>query len=356
MERVILAGLNTEPQEAYEELQELASTAGALTVGTCVQNRETPNPVTFIGSGKVEEIAALAKSLKAGTIIFNHNLKANQQRNLEDITGLKIVDRCTLILDIFARHARTNEGKLQVELAQLSYLYPRLSGRGASFSQTGGGIGTVGPGETKLETDRRAVRNRMDMLKGKLEQVRTQRAIIREGRKSKGFLSGALVGYTNSGKSTLLNSLTKAGVLAENKLFSTLDTTTRKLRLESGVEILLTDTVGFIRNLPASLIAAFRATLEETKYSDVLLIVLDGSKNDLEIQNQTVYNELKALNILDKPRITILNKIDLLDSIKLARLSKSLDNPVPVSALNKKNLDLLAAKISLVYNDLLTKS
>ncbi|MEI7905356.1 MAG: GTPase HflX [Candidatus Firestonebacteria bacterium] len=360
MERAIVAGLNTETTDSYLELTELAITAGAEIVGSVIQNRPSPDPMFFIGKGKVDELILKAKELKTNMVIFNHNLKPKQQSNLEEATKLKIVDRCTLILDIFARHARSNEGKLQVELAQLSYLLPRLAGKGVEMSQTGGGsrggIGTIGPGETKLEVDRRAIRNRIDFLKEKLEVVKKHRSLQRDGRKAKGFLTAAFVGYTNSGKSTLLNALTRAGVLAENKLFSTLDTTTRKLNLRGGEKVLLTDTVGFIRNLPAELIASFRATLEETKFADILIIVLDTGKTDIEVQNDTIYKELKALDVLKKPIITVLNKIDIADASRILRLEREIEGAISISAANKTNLDILLAKISLVYNDLLTNS
>ncbi|OGF54453.1 MAG: GTPase HflX, partial [Candidatus Firestonebacteria bacterium RifOxyC12_full_39_7] len=321
-----------------------------------IQNRSIPDATYFIGKGKVDEIRQRSREIGADVIIFNNNLKPNQQRNLEESIKRKIIDRCTLILDIFARHARTTEGKLQVELAQLIYLLPRLSGKGIELSQMGGGIGTRGPGETKLEVDKRNIRSRIEFLKGKLDDVRAHRKIMREGRKAKGFLNATLVGYTNSGKSTLLNLLTKSNVLAENKLFSTLDPTTRKLYLSSKVSILLTDTVGFIRSLPSELVTSFRATLEEIEYSDIIIMILDAGRLDLDIQIEAVYRELRELNVLNKPILTVLNKIDMTQKSRILRLKNDYPDAVFVSAKESMGISTLLSKISLISNELLTKS
>jgi len=356
MELAILTGLSNEDEDSYKEMEELAKTASAKVICRVIQNRKLPDPAYYIGLGKVYEIRDKCEEFNANLVIFNHNLKPNQQRNLEEIIKRKIVDRSTLILDIFAKHAKTNEGKIQVELAQLIHLLPRLSGKGSELSQLGGGIGTRGPGEKKLETDRRRVRNRIKVLKEELENIKKHRNLIREGRLKKGYFTISIIGYTNSGKSTLLNTLTKSNVLVEDKLFSTLDPTTRKLILPDKREILLTDTVGFIRNLPNELITAFRATLEEIKYSDAILVVIDISREDIYVQENTIFKELKELQVLEKPIITVLNKIDLINDFQIKRVSNLIPEGICISALKGYNINSLINKIHLVYKELLTKT
>ena len=357
IETGILVGISKDDRSSFAETEVLAATASVKIIETIVQNRKVPDSAYYIGHGKVSDLKVRCEELKTNLIVFNNNLKPNQQRNIEDITGKKIIDRCTLILDIFARHARTTEGKLQVELAQLIYFLPRLSGHGIGLAQFSGGVGARrGPGEKKLELDKRSIRNRIDFLKDKLEVVRKHRKVLRESRKSKGFLNATLVGYTNSGKSTLLNGLSKSDVLVENKLFSTLDPTTRKVFMKDGKNLLLTDTVGFIRNLPAELVTSFRATLEEIESADMIIIVLDASRLDIDVQMEAVYHELKALNVLNKPIITVLNKIDLISSQRLLRLNNDFPEAIPISAMKKSNIGNLLAKISLIFNELLTKT
>jgi len=356
IEKGVLCGISTEGIASYNETELLANTASVKIIQKIIQNKNVPDARYFLGRGKAEEIARISKEIKADVVIFNHNLRPNQQRNLEDLINVKIVDRCTLILDIFARHARTTEGKLQVELAQLVYLLPRLSGKGKDLSQLGGGIGTRGPGETKLEIDKRNIRGRIEFLEEKLETVRAHRKVMREGRKSKGFMSATLVGYTNSGKSTLLNMLTKSNVLVENKLFSTLDPTTRKLYLSSKTSILLTDTVGFIRNLPSELVTSFRATLEEIEHSDLIIVVLDSSRLDLDVQLEAVYRELKELHAMEKPMITVLNKIDMALEQRIPRLRNEYPEAVLISAKESINIQELMSKIALISKGLLTNT
>lgn len=300
-------------EESIEELAELASGAGAKTLGSLIQTRAAPDPATLIGSGKVEEIKNWAEELGADLVLFDQNLTPTQQRNLERKLELPTLDRTQLILDIFARHARTREGKLQVELAQLSYLLPRLTGRGVSMSRLGGGIGTRGPGETQLETDRRRIGRRIDKLKADLEKVRSTRRLQRNRRQAVPLSAVALVGYTNVGKSTLFNALTAAGVTADAKMFATLDPTIRLLDLPSRRRILLSDTVGFIRNLPTTLVRAFRATLEEVSEAAMILHVVDLSSPRHREQIEQVDRLLAELGADAKPHILVLNKIDKLD-------------------------------------------
>ncbi|MFH1825099.1 MAG: GTPase HflX [Candidatus Firestonebacteria bacterium] len=356
MELAILSGLTTESQDSYQEIEELAKTASAKIACKIIQNKSVPDSAFYIGAGKVYEIKEQCKRLNINLVIFNHNLKPNQQRNLEKIIERKIIDRTALILDIFAKHAKTNEGKIQVELAQLIHLLPRLHGKGVELSQLGGGIGTRGPGEKKLEIDRRRIRHRIMFLNRELKHVIKHRGLIRESRLRKGYFTISIVGYTNSGKSTLLNTLTKSNVLVENKLFSTLDPTTRKLILPNKEGILLTDTVGFIRNLPSELSSAFRATLEEIKYANIILTVLDISKQDINVQQDTVFKELKSLQVLEKPVLTVLNKIDLIDDIQIKRICNLVPEGICVSALKGYNLENLINKIYFIYKDLLTKT
>ena len=313
-ERVILIGVQTEQDEdvaaSLDELEELAATAGAVTVGKVIQNREAVHPGTYIGKGKTEEVAALLAAYDANGVICDDELSPAQMNNLERELDCKVMDRTLLILDIFAGRATTSEGKIQVELAQLRYRSARLVGLRESLSRLGGGIGTRGPGEKKLETDRRLIRTRISALKAELAQVEKHRELIR-GKRTRGNLkTAAIVGYTNAGKSTLLNTLTGAGILAEDKLFATLDPTTRVLELKDGQQILLTDTVGFIRKLPHHLVEAFKSTLEEAKYADYIIHVVDASNPQAEIQMHIVYETLKELGALGKKTITLFNKQD----------------------------------------------
>lgn len=313
-ERVILVGVqldeNDNVKESLDELEELADTAGAVTVGKIIQNRETVHPGTYIGKGKIEEVRALMLATDATGIICDDELSPAQMNNLEHELECKVMDRTLLILDIFAKHATTSEGKIQVELAQLHYRASRLVGLGASLSRLGGGIGTRGPGEKKLESDRRLIRKRITALKEELSQVEKHRELLRTGRTRGKMKTAAIVGYTNAGKSTLLNTLTGAGVLSEDKLFATLDPTTRALTLDDGQQILLTDTVGFIRKLPHNLVEAFKSTLEEAKYADYIIHVVDASNPQAEIQMHIVYETLKELGALGKKTITLFNKQD----------------------------------------------
>jgi GTP-binding protein HflX len=299
--------------ESLDELRTLATSAGATVVGEILQRRDRPDPATLIGAGKLEEIAAAAGSTGADLILFDHDLSPSQQRNIERILHKRVIDRTQLILDIFARHAKTREGQLQVELAQLEYLLPRLAGRGVEMSQLGGGIGTRGPGETQLETDRRKIYRRIRHVKEQIENVRRIRAQQRQRRESVPVAMVALVGYTNAGKSTLFNALTKADVLASSKMFATLDPTIRAVELPSKRKVLLSDTVGFIRSLPHTLVSAFRATLEEVQRAALILHVSDASSPLTAEQDAQVELVLKELESERKPRLHVMNKIDLLE-------------------------------------------
>ena len=313
-DRVILVAVSTGEDDdtaaSVDELEELASTAGAVTVGRVIQNRENVHPGTYLGKGKIEEVKELLWELDATGIICDDELSPAQLKNLEDALDTKVMDRTMVILDIFASRARTREGKIQVELAQLRYRAVRLVGLRNSLSRLGGGIGTRGPGEKKLEVDRRLIHERISQLKSELEDVKRHREVVRKKRENGGALTAAIVGYTNAGKSTLLNRLTQAGILAEDKLFATLDPTTRVLTLPGGERVLLTDTVGFIRKLPHHLIEAFKSTLEEAKYSDVILHVVDCSNPQMDMQMHVVYETLRQLEITDKEIVTVFNKID----------------------------------------------
>ena len=305
-ERVILVGVQTDDGEdageSLDELEELAGTAGAVTVGKMIQNREAVHPGTYIGKGKIEEVRSLVLAMDATGVICDDELSPAQLNNLEKELDLKVMDRTLLILDIFAKRAVTSEGKIQVELAQLRYRAARLVGLRASLSRLGGGIGTRGPGEKKLESDRRLIRTRITALKEELAQVEKHRELIRSKRVRKNMKTAAIVGYTNAGKSTLLNALTGAEVLSEDKLFATLDPTTRLLTLAEGQQILLTDTVGFIRKLPHHLVEAFKSTLEEAKYADYIIHVVDASNPQAEQQMHVVYETLQQLGGFGKKR------------------------------------------------------
>jgi GTP-binding protein HflX len=299
-------------QSSLDELAQLVLTAGATVVGRSVQRRERPTSAYYIGQGKVRELVAQRHELGYSTVIFDDDLSPSQQRNLEGALKVKILDRTALILDIFAQHAHTREGALQVELAQHEYLLPRLAGQWTHLERLEGRIGTRGPGETQLETDRRLIRNKIGRLKRELEQVRKHRALYRRRRARQGVPVVSLVGYTNAGKSTLMRALSGADVLVEDKLFATLDPVTRRVALPHGAAFLLTDTVGFIQKLPTQLVAAFRATLEELAEADLLLHVVDITHPDAAEQAQTVEETLAELGLADRPRVTVLNKTDLL--------------------------------------------
>ncbi len=313
-ERVILVAVSTgegeDAEKSLDELDELVKTAGAVSVGRLIQNREKIHPGTYLGKGKIEELKELIWELGATGIVCDDELSPAQLRNLEDALDTKVMDRTMVILDIFAGRATTREGKIQVELAQLKYRAVRLVGLRNSLSRLGGGIGTRGPGESKLEIDRRRIHDRISQLKAELEEVKRHREVARQQRERSHTMRAAIVGYTNAGKSTLLNKLTDAGILAEDKLFATLDPTTRVLKLPDGQEIFLTDTVGFIHKLPHHLIEAFKSTLEEAKYCDIILHVVDCSNPQMDLQMYVVYDTLKQLGVQDKEYVTLFNKID----------------------------------------------
>ena len=306
----VQTGENDNVEESLDELEELAGTAGAVTVGKIIQNREAVHPGTYIGKGKIEEVRALVYAMDATGIICDDELSPAQLNNLERELDCKVMDRTLLILDIFAARAVTSEGKIQVELAQLRYRAARLVGLRESLSRLGGGIGTRGPGEKKLETDRRLIRTRISALKQELAQVEKHRELIRANRARGNMKTAAIVGYTNAGKSTLLNKLTGSEVLSEDKLFATLDPTTRVLDLADGQQILLTDTVGFIHKLPHHLVEAFKSTLEEAKYADYIIHVVDASNPQAEMQMHVVYETLRELGVMGKKIITLFNKQD----------------------------------------------
>lgn len=313
-EQAFLVALDTgeyDVEISLAELAELAQTAGATVLGVLVQKRESPDKATCIGSGRLEELIQLCRNTGADLVIFDRELTATQHRNLESELNCRVVDRTALILDIFAGRARSAEGRLQVELAQLQYLLPRLAGQGTALSRLGGGIGTRGPGETKLESDRRHIRRRIHALRLQLDDVERQRERRRERRRKDGVQTAAIVGYTNAGKSTLLNALTEAGVLAEDKLFATLDPTARALRLPDGRQVLLIDTVGFVRRLPHHLVEAFRSTLEEAVEADVILNVCDASSPEAEEHLQVTRDLLRELGCGGRPILTVLNKCDI---------------------------------------------
>jgi GTP-binding protein HflX len=346
-----LPGLSTE--ESLAEFRELVASAGAQIVAEVIQRRPRPDPATLIGQGKVEEITGMAASTNAGLVLFDHDLSPTQLRNLDAALPCRVLDRTQLILDIFARHARTREGQLQVELAQLEYMLPRLTGRGKAMSQLGGGIGTRGPGETQLETDRRRIQRRIDQLKLDLEAVRRVRRQQRQRRESVPVPTVALVGYTNAGKSTLFNRITGAQVLESPQMFATLDPKLRAIELPSRRRVLLSDTVGFIRNLPHNLVTSFRATLEEVEQAEVLLHVRDAASNYGEEQKTQVEKVLGELNALSKPRIEVLNKMDLLDAHQREGVaSQPGGSEVKVSARTGEGIEvLLDALDQALYSD-----
>ena len=341
-EKVILVGVSLPGQEdtgqLLDELAFLADTAGAREVGRVIQSRDQIHPGTYVGTGKIMEIKDLLWETDASGIICDDELSPAQMKNLQDELEVKVLDRTLLILDIFAARARTSEGKIQVELAQLKYRQTRLAGFGTALSRLGGGIGTRGPGEKKLEMDRRLIRERIDQLNRELKAVQRHRQVTREQRMESLLPVAAIVGYTNAGKSTLLNTLTGAGILAEDKLFATLDPTTRNLKLPAGQEILLTDTVGFIRKLPHHLIEAFRSTLEEARYADLIIHMADVANPQVEAQMHTVYETLRELGVEDKPVITVLNKRDLVEDLPVIRDFRA-DCTVALSAKTGEGLE-----------------
>ena len=365
-EKAFLVGIDSKSsadgwsiESSLAELSYLAKTAGAEVIGRLAQKLGRPSPTYYLGSGKLEELIKLKEQSPYSVVIFNDELSPRQQRNLEEALEVKVIDRTALILDIFAKRAQTREGQLQVELAQHQYLLPRLAGQWSHLERLGGGIGTRGPGESQLETDRRLIRKRINRLQSQIEAVRRHRALYRQKRKQSRIPVVALVGYTNAGKSTLLNALSQANVLVEDKLFSTLDPVTRSLVLPNGRQFLLTDTVGFIHKLPPSIVAAFRATLEELAEADLLLHVVDITHHDAAEQFQTVEEILADLNLTDKPQITVLNKIDLVveDPEELTTLALTMsikpppdDSTVTISALKGWGLNKLLEMIATHLN------
>ena len=341
-ERVILVGVMEQEDEdtesSLDELGELADTAGAVVVGRLIQKREKIHPGTYIGKGKLEELQDLIARTSATGVICDDELSSVQMHHLQEALECKIMDRTLLILDIFAKHARSSEGKIQVELAQLKYRASRLSGLGKSLSRLGGGIGTRGPGEKKLEMDRRLIRTRIRHLKQELDEVVRHRDVIRASREKSGQKMAALVGYTSVGKSAIFKKMTGADVLEDAKLFATLDTTTRGVPMSSGQELLLVDTVGFIRKLPANLVDAFKSTLEEARYADILIHVVDASSPQMEVQMATVYETLRELSIGEKPVITVFNKQDLLENPGSFRDFQA-EASIPTSARTGQGLD-----------------
>ena len=348
-ERIIVVGVatseNDDTDKSLDELIELGQTAGVETVAKVIQNREKVHPGTYIGKGKIEEVRELVIKHKADTVVCDDELTPAQFNNLSQMLDVKVVDRTVMILDIFAKRASTSEGKLQVELAQLRYRASHLIGGRSELSRLGGGIGTRGPGEQKLEMDRRLIKERITQVRKELEQVKRTRELTRKKRQENPIPVVAIVGYTNAGKSTLLNHLTGAGVLSEDKLFATLDPTTRKLVRENGEEILFTDTVGFIRKLPHHLIQAFRSTLEEAKYADLILHVVDCSNEDMDSQMYTVYETLKKLEVGDKKIITAFNKIDVCDREETLK-DLAADRTVRISAKTGQGIEQMLSAIS----------
>jgi len=332
-------------ESSVEELGLLAQAAGARVVGQTIQERSRRDPATLIGKGKVENVARLSEESAANLLVFDEELSPAQQRNVEKVVGRKTVDRTQLILDIFARRARTREGRLQVELAQLDYLLPRLAGRGTMLSRLGGGIGTRGPGETKLETDRRRIRQRIQSIRREIERVGRERHTRREGRARQAAPVVALVGYTNAGKSTLFNALTRSDAVVSDQLFMTLDPLVRRLRLGPGRAVLLVDTVGFIQKLPHQLVAAFRATLEEVVQADLLLHVVDASAEDVEEREAAVDEVLEQIGAKENARVTVLNKSDRTPPARAAALREARPGSVLVSALTGEGLPTLLADL-----------
>lgn len=344
-ETSVLVGLDTGDYDAevsIDELEELAKTAGSKVLAKIIQKKEKPDPATYIGSGRLKEIRNFCRDNEADLIIFDCELSPSQQRNVENFTDVRVIDRTTLILDIFAARARSKEGRIQVELAQLKYSLPRLGGKGTELSRLGGGIGTRGPGETKLESDRRHIRRRIEALSAELKEIEKRRIRMRNRREKTGIESVAIVGYTNAGKSTLMNTLTNAGVLAQDKLFATLDPTARALTLPDGRQVMLIDTVGLVRRLPHELVEAFKSTLEEAAAAHVILNVCDASSPECSEHLEVTQKLLKELGCESTPVISVMNKCDLVENIyDMPTIGKT----VMISALQGKGLDRLLKEI-----------
>ena len=343
--KALLVSVDTgeyDAEASLDELFELVKSAGADPVASVTQNLQKPETGTFVGSGKLQEIAEICEQQEIDLLVFDSELSPTQIKNIEAATDVRVIDRTTLILDIFSQRARSKEGKLQVELAQLKYMLPRLTGKGIAMSRLGGGIGTRGPGETKLETDRRHIRQRMETLKDELAEVEKHRSMLRKRREKDGVITCAIVGYTNAGKSTLMNYLTDAGVLAQDKLFATLDPTSRALKLPSGVTVMMIDTVGLVRRLPHHLVEAFRSTLEEAAQSDIILNVCDASSEEARTHMKVTTDLLESLGCEDTPIITVLNKCDLIDNSTLAQDFRAC---IKISAKNGTGIDDLLAAI-----------
>jgi GTP-binding protein HflX len=337
--QAVLVSVDTgdyDAEASLAELKELVKSAGAEPVFTVTQNLKRPETGTYVGTGKLQEIADICKQQEIDLLVFDCELSPTQIRNIEAETDTRTIDRTMLILDIFALRARSKEGKLQVELAQLKYLMPRLTGKGVAMSRLGGGIGTRGPGEAKLETDRRHISRRMETLKSELAEVEQHRSMLRKRREKDGVITCAIVGYTNAGKSTLMNYLTDAGVLAQDKLFATLDPTSRALKLPSGVTVMMIDTVGLVRRLPHHLVEAFRSTLEEAALSDIILNVCDASSDEARVHMQVTTDLLNSLGCGDTPIITVLNKCDLLEE---ESFPQEIGSYVKISAKNGTGID-----------------
>ena len=354
MERILLVGVSLDNEEdtieSLAELAELTKTAGGEVVREVYQNREQIHPGTYVGKGKLEEIRDIIEEDDIDAVVCDDELSPAQLRNLNEYLDIKVLDRTIMILDIFAMRARTSEGKIQVELAQLKYRSSRLVGLGSSLSRLGGGIGTRGPGEKKLEMDRRIIRERIAALNKELEGIKKSRAVARKKRLESKLPLACIVGYTNAGKSTLLNELTDAEVLSEDKLFATLDPTTRVYEYEDGQEILLTDTVGFINKLPHHLVDAFRSTLEEAKYADIIIHVVDISNPNYSHHMDVVYDTLKLLDVKDKPVITVYNKVDKLTDDVIGGNDAQSDVTLRISAKNHEGLDTLLSEIQNILN------
>ncbi|MBP2072594.1 GTPase HflX [Thermoanaerobacterium butyriciformans] len=349
-EKAVLVGviINDDDNESMDELKELAETAGAEVVGIMTQSRSNIDRTSYIGKGKLIELKQFVDNMDIDLVIANDELSGSQIKNIEEAIDRKVIDRTSLILDIFAKRAKSAEGMLQVELAQLRYRLPRLQGLGNDLSRLGGGIGTRGPGETKLETDRRYIRERIKTIERKLEDMKRHRELLRGRRRKNKIPVVAIVGYTNAGKSTLMNALTDSSVYVEDKLFATLDPTARKLELPSGRDVILIDTVGFIRKLPHDLVEAFKSTLEESKYADVLLHVIDITSKDIKHKIEVVENVLRDLEAIDKPIINVYNKSDLLEKMPVNK-----DNEIYISAKEMIGIDeLLKAIDNVAYKDL----
>lgn len=359
-EKVILFVAQTQKQtdeqiwEGLDELEELVRTAGGEVVSKIVQKVDKIHTGHYLGSGKVEELKEIIAQTEATGVVSDDELSPMQMRNLEEILEIKVMDRTMVILDIFAQRARSREGKIQVEMAQLRYKLSHLTGKGVELSRLAGGIGTRGPGEQKLETDRRYIRDRIDQLKQELKEVEKHRTLIRERRDKVGTPVIAIVGYTNAGKSTLLNTISGSDIYAENQLFATLDPTTRKVNLPSGAEVLVTDTVGFIKKLPHHLVKAFYSTLEETKYADIVLHVIDSSSPQMDSQQQVVHETLQMLGVNEKPIIAVLNKTDICQADSVHVLTP-VDSQVKISAKNHQNIEALLKQIEAILQDRLEK-